>query len=84
MIRMGERWIKPSMVTADGGKVDTRVRSSQMTFLPIDQELEPVPLGIKRKAEAATKIRMANFETLQIQRYGEPKNGQHVSSFLSA
>eukprot|EP00935_MAST-01C_sp_MAST-1C-sp1_P000109 g109.t1 len=83
MIRMGERWIKPSMVTADGGKVDTRVRSSQMTFLPIDQELEPVPLGIKRKAEAATKIRMANFETLQIQRYGEPKNGQHVSSFLS-
>jgi hypothetical protein len=63
----------------DGGKIDTRVRSSQMVFLPIDQELEDVPMRIKRKASAATKIPLANFETLQIQRYGEPVNGQHVS-----
>jgi prolyl 4-hydroxylase len=73
MIRLGEEFIKPTQVTADGGKVNTEVRSSKAHFLTWEQEAGEVPQSIKKKVQGATKFSQENMESLQVQRYGAPR-----------
>lgn len=73
MVALGEDHIKPSQVTADGGKIDTRVRSSKVHFLLNHEEMHAVPQAVKRKTHAATKLPYDHMEALQIQRYGSPR-----------
>lgn len=73
MVALGEDHIKPSQVTADGGKIDTSVRSSKVHFLLNHEEMHAVPQAVKRKTHAATKLPYDHMEALQIQRYGSPR-----------
>jgi hypothetical protein len=74
LIRLGEEFIKPTQVTAEGGVVNNEVRSSKAHFLSWEQEAGAVPQAIKRKVHAATKIPAENMEALQVQRYGAPRD----------
>ena len=76
MVALGKDHIQPSQVTANGGRVDTRVRSSKVHFLLNHEELHDVPQRIKAKTHAATKLPYDHMEALQIQRYGSPSGDQ--------